>query len=158
MELASPEAIREQLHRFGMESTRLRAAVCRAAGIAESELDALEHLEASGPLTQRELGERLLLTSGGVTVLVDRLERSGWVRRRPHPSDRRAVVVEPAPGVLAQAPKALADFHTAIEQAAAEVAPEHREALAAFLMTVTGAAARTVTALEADRSKSRRQS
>jgi DNA-binding MarR family transcriptional regulator len=147
MQSTTPDSIRQLLHRFGMESTRLRAVVCRAAGIAESELDALEHLEADGPLTQRELGERLLLSSGGVTVLVDRLERAGWVTRQPHPSDRRAVVVEPAPGVLAKVPKALAEFHEAIERAAAAVAPEHRDALAHFLETVSGVAAETVAAL-----------
>ncbi len=150
MASANPGSIKQQLHRFGMESTRLRAAICHAAGIAESELDALEHLEESGPLTQRELGERLLLSSGGVTVLVDRLERAGWVRRRPHPSDRRAVVVEPAPGALAQMPRALVEFHEAIERAAAAVAPEHRDALEHFLETVSRVAAEAVAALRAD--------
>jgi hypothetical protein len=46
-----------------------------------------------GPLTERDLGARLLLTSGGVTVLVDRLERAGLVRRGRHPTDRRTTVV-----------------------------------------------------------------
>jgi DNA-binding MarR family transcriptional regulator len=153
MTTASPNSVKQQLHRFGMESTRLRAAICRSAGIAESELDALEHLEESGPLTQRELGERLLLSSGGVTVLVDRLERAGWVRRRPHPSDRRAVVVELAPGALDQVPEALVEFHQAIESAAARVAPEHRDALARFLEEVSQVAAETVVALRGTRSE-----
>ena len=147
MDTATPDSIRQQLHRFGMESTRLRAAVCHAAGIAESELDALEHLEADGPLTQRELGDRLLLSSGGVTMLVDRLERSGWVSRRPHPSDRRAVIVEPSENALAQVPTALADFHAAIERAASEIPVEHRKAAVAFLTTVSSAASEAVAAL-----------
>jgi DNA-binding MarR family transcriptional regulator len=151
MNPATPSSIKQQLHRFGMESNRLRAAICRAAGIAESELDALEHLEADGPLTQRELGDRLLLTSGGVTVLVDRLERAGWVSRHPHPSDRRAVVVEPSPAVLAQGPKALAAFHSVIEKAAKEIPAEHREAIAAFLETVSAAAADAVNELRHER-------
>jgi len=52
-----------------------------------------ENLEADGPLTQRDLGERLALTSGAITMLVDRLERAGWVHRRPHPGDRRYVLI-----------------------------------------------------------------
>lgn len=157
MASASADSIKDQLHRFGMESTRLRAAICRLAGIAESELDALEHLEAIGPLTQRELGERLLLSSGGVTVLVDRLERAGWVTRGPHPSDRRSVIVELAPSAMAQVPKALAEFHAAIEQAAAAVAPEHRDAVVSFLETVTATAAETVTALRSEQHPPRRR-
>jgi DNA-binding MarR family transcriptional regulator len=148
---ADPNSVKQALHRFGLERDRLRAVVCREAGITQSELDALEHLEADGPLTQRELGERLLLTSGGVTLLVDRLERAGWVSRRPHPSDRRAVVVELSPGALARVPKALADFHSAIEKAASEVSADDREAIAAFLETVASAAGKTVGELRGDK-------
>jgi DNA-binding MarR family transcriptional regulator len=155
MDSASTDLPAQLLHRFGLESDRMRVAICRAAGITVSELDALEHLELDGPLTQRELGERLLLSSGGVTVLVDRLERGGWVRRRPHPTDRRAVVVEPAPGALARAPKALADFHTAIELATTEATREQREAIASFLRAVTGAATRTASALQAEQDRPR---
>jgi DNA-binding MarR family transcriptional regulator len=153
MDTATPDSIKQQLHRFGMESTRLHAAVCRAAGIAGSELDALEHLEAGGPLTQRELGERLLLTSGGVTMLVDRLERAGWVTRRPHPSDRRSVVVELSENAFTQMPRALADFHAAIERAAGEIPPEHRDAIAAFLTSVSASSHETVSALLREREK-----
>ena len=63
------------LQRFGLQRDRMRAALARQAGISPTDLDALEHLEADGPLTQRDLGERLSLTSGAVTMLVDRLER-----------------------------------------------------------------------------------
>lgn len=49
---------------------------------------------ASGPLTPHEINAHLHLTSGSVTTLVDRLEQRGLVVRRPHPSDRRKVLVE----------------------------------------------------------------
>ena len=81
------------LQRFGLQRDRMRAALARRAGISGTDLDALEHLEADGPLTQRDLGERLSLTSGAVTMLVDRLEQAGWVHRRPHPGDRRYVLI-----------------------------------------------------------------
>src|SRR5579871_3580436 len=90
----SRERLAASLQRFGLERDRLRAALARHAGISETDLDALEHLEADGSLTQRSLGDRLCLTSGAVTMLVDRLERAGWVRRRPHPDDRRYTLIE----------------------------------------------------------------
>jgi DNA-binding MarR family transcriptional regulator len=44
-----------------------------------------------------ELAERLLLSRSGATRLIDRLEASGYVARRPDPADRRAkrVVLTP---------------------------------------------------------------
>src|SRR4051812_20299338 len=97
MASTSPAEVLAALHRFGLERDRFRAALVRELGTPLADLDALEHLEIAGGLTQRELGERLLLTSGGVTVLVDRLERAGLVRRGRHPSDRRMTVVEIVP-------------------------------------------------------------
>src|SRR3954464_13537612 len=147
--MPSPTAaqIRTQLHRFGLERDRLRAGLCRQAGIAQSELDALEHLEADGPLTQRELGDRLFLSSAGVTVLVDRLERSGWVTRAPHPSDRRAVLLELKRDALAELSEPLAAYHASVAAAARAIPGECREAVAAFLNAVSIDAAARAEAL-----------
>ena len=121
--------------------------MCRQAGIAQSELDALEHLEADGPLTQRELGDRLFLSSAGVTVLVDRLERSGWVTRAPHPSDRRAVLLELKRDALGELPEPLAAYHATVAAAARNIRGECREAVAEFLSAVTNDAATRAEAL-----------
>ena len=59
----------------------MRAALASDAGISATDLDALEHLEADGPLTQRQLGDRLSLTSGAVTMLVTGSNRRGGSRR-----------------------------------------------------------------------------
>jgi DNA-binding MarR family transcriptional regulator len=61
------------------------------------ELAALEHLSALGGLTPGELGHRLGLTSGGVTALAGRLIDAGYVRRAPHPHDRRMKVLTTTP-------------------------------------------------------------
>ena len=68
------------------------AAVARRMGLGLSEIAALEHLQG-GELTPTELGRRLYMSSGAVTALVDRLERAGYVERRPNPRDRRSSVV-----------------------------------------------------------------
>jgi DNA-binding MarR family transcriptional regulator len=107
--------------------------------MTETDLDALEYLEADGPLTQREMGDRLLLTSGAITMLVDRLEQAGWVRRRPHPADRRATLIELTAQAVDGAPPGLRNFHTRLEQAAASVEPAHRQALTEFLRGVAQA-------------------
>lgn len=129
------------LQRFGLARDKMRAALAKRARIAESDLDALEFLEAEGPLTQRELGDRLSLSSGAVTMLVDRLELAGWVRRRPHPSDRRYTLLELSPEANQAAPPELARFHRAVSSVAAAVPSRHRAAITAFLEEAAEAAA-----------------
>ncbi len=129
------------LQRFGLERDRLRAALARRSGIGATDLDALEHLEADGPLTQRELGDRLSLTSGAVTMLVDRLEAGGLVRRCPHPTDRRAVLVELSAQALEAIPEGLATYHAAVLRLARGVPAAHRHALVEFLTGAAEAAA-----------------
>jgi DNA-binding MarR family transcriptional regulator len=54
------------------------------------QFDILATLRFSEGITQRELAERLLVTKGNVCGVLDRLERVGWVERRPDPVDARA--------------------------------------------------------------------
>ena len=148
MPTTSPAELTAALHRFGLERDRFRTALVRALGIPLADLDALEHLELAGPLTQRDLGERLLLTSGGVTVLVDRLERAGLVSRGRHPTDRRMTVVELVPNPPVRDVPELEDYHRAARSAAEALPPAAREHLVAFLSTMTAnAAQRTLTML-----------
>src|SRR5215213_8872482 len=95
--VATPSELLRALRRFGLENDRLDAAVARRIGAPPVEFKAMDHLHDAGELTPGQLADRLGLTSGAVTALVDRLERLGWARREPHPTDRRSVVVRPAP-------------------------------------------------------------
>ncbi|MDT4968038.1 MAG: MarR family transcriptional regulator, and catechol-resistance regulon repressor [Acidobacteriota bacterium] len=58
-----------------------------------SDFAVLEALLHKGPLPVNEIGKKVLLTSGSITVAVDRLEAKGLVDRRAHGSDRRARIV-----------------------------------------------------------------
>lgn len=59
-------------------------------GLTPGEFAILEVLYHKGPLLLGEVQRRILASSGGVTYLVDRLERNGLVERRPCQTDRRA--------------------------------------------------------------------
>lgn len=76
---------------------RLRTVLAARCGLTAVESTALSHLALSGPLTQRHLGDRVGLSTGAVTGLVDRLERHGVCRREPHPTDRRSSYVTLTP-------------------------------------------------------------
>ncbi|WP_022883752.1 MarR family winged helix-turn-helix transcriptional regulator [Glaciibacter superstes] len=51
-------------------------------------------LAANGPSAQHVLATRLEMSARNVTGLVDALEAGGYVTRSPHPSDRRAIIVD----------------------------------------------------------------
>jgi MarR family transcriptional regulator, organic hydroperoxide resistance regulator len=59
-----------------------------------TDLQFLNLLELLGPLTPGVLAQCSGLTTGGVTVVLDRLEKSGYIRRVPNPADRRSVLVD----------------------------------------------------------------
>lgn len=67
----------------------------RRFGLTGSTFTVLMILDsAPGPLSPHELGERLLVTRGTVTGLLDTLQKLGLVNRVPHPVDRRMLLIE----------------------------------------------------------------
>lgn len=58
-----------------------------------SDFAVLEALLHKGALPVNEIGRKVLLTSGSITVAIDRLEAKGLVERRASPDDRRARIV-----------------------------------------------------------------
>ena len=66
--------------------------------LTTTEFGILEALHHKGPLLLGEIQRKVLVTSGGITYLVDRLVAKGLVKREPSPDDRRAryAVLTPA--------------------------------------------------------------
>ena len=62
----------------------------RRHDLTPGEFGVLEALYHKGPLLLGALREKTLVSSGGVTYLVDRLAERGLVEREPCPEDRRA--------------------------------------------------------------------
>jgi MarR family 2-MHQ and catechol resistance regulon transcriptional repressor len=65
----------------------------RSTGLGLTDFAILEALLHKGPMPVNAFREKVLLTSGSMTAAVDRLERTGWVRRGPAPDDRRTRLV-----------------------------------------------------------------
>jgi DNA-binding MarR family transcriptional regulator len=63
-------------------------------GVTRTDLRCLEILVRDRTASPGALGSALGLTSGGVTAMLIRLERGGFLRRVPAPGDRRRVTVE----------------------------------------------------------------
>ncbi|KIP18736.1 winged helix DNA-binding domain protein [Burkholderia sp. MSHR3999] len=76
-------------------------------GMQPGEFDVLATLRRGGApfaLTPTALYDALMMSSGGMTARIDRLQKAGWVERRPNPADGRGTLV-----ALTEAGRALID-------------------------------------------------
>jgi len=78
-----------------LENTRRRE-VADAVGMSFGRVRAIRRL-ARQPLSMREFAATMGIEAPNATVVVDDLEAAGLVRRMPHPTDRRAKLVEATP-------------------------------------------------------------
>lgn len=79
----------------GLTRRRIDEAI-QDLGVREGEFGTLSALRRVGPpyeLSPSQLTQHLVLSSGGLSLMLDRFERAGLVRRRPNPEDRRGVLV-----------------------------------------------------------------
>jgi len=81
------------LHTSLLMKGMLEDALVERAGLLFADNEALLHLEEA-PLRMSDIADRLILSRGGTTKVVDRLEEMGFVTRRPNSQDRRATIVE----------------------------------------------------------------
>ena len=70
------------------------------AGINLRDLQVMHLLQLHGPLTPRDLARWSCVTTGGMTVILDRLEKDGYVKRHANPADRRSCIVHLIPESL----------------------------------------------------------
>ena len=83
--------------------------IAAAYGLSHrGDLETLTELDLVGPLTPSQLAEDLLLTSGGMTVRLNRLQTTGLIERRPNPRDGRGVLIHLTPAGIDLARDALA--------------------------------------------------
>ncbi|MDB4914286.1 MAG: regulatory protein MarR [Gemmatimonadetes bacterium] len=86
---------------YGAVARHMEAEVARHE-LTSMEFGILEALHHKGPMLLGEIQKKILVTSGGITYLVDRLVTKGLVKRQECPSDRRAryAVLTPAGSAL----------------------------------------------------------
>jgi DNA-binding MarR family transcriptional regulator len=108
-------------------ATECYANVCRAAELlmglhnrytadahqlSPSGRQVLAVVEGAGqPLEPGVIAERLLITTGSVTSLLDSLEKRGLIRRLPHPDDRRKLLIDIEPAAQAIVDELLPALH-----------------------------------------------
>jgi len=137
-------SIQPQLHRLTLERQRFLSHLARRLSVTRTEFDSVEELRQRGGLTPGELSERLSLSSGSVTALIDRLERLGWANRERHPGDRRKVVLRLTAAGEEIAEQELGPLDLVIGKAAAGFPARERLIIERFLAKAADAAAELV--------------
>jgi DNA-binding MarR family transcriptional regulator len=82
---------------FGPSYLRWVKSRLQDRGLTYARMRLLGALHCGGPQIMSSISEGLGVTRRNVTALVDALEEEGLVRRQPHPTDRRATVIELTP-------------------------------------------------------------
>jgi len=93
-------------------------------------LEALHHL---GPLSLGELADKLLVTGGNVTYVMDRLEEQGLVFRERSPEDRRIITAKLTAKGKALIAQVFPGHRTYIESLARHLSLEEQEEMRALL-------------------------
>jgi DNA-binding MarR family transcriptional regulator len=89
-----PQDVLAGLRALSTEIDALDHVAAELFGLSPTDMRALDIVGLAGPISPTDLAERMGFTTGGITAVLDRLERAGYVRRIPHPGDRRRLVVE----------------------------------------------------------------
>ncbi|WP_420367043.1 MarR family winged helix-turn-helix transcriptional regulator [Curtobacterium sp. L1-20] len=123
----APQGVIGRLHRLAAHLTDEIVAVYAEHGLREGEFDVLATLRRAGAPFERhagELAESTMVTTGGMTKRLDRLEKAGLVVRRRSDTDARGRVVRLTPrgvGVIDDAVTA----HLANERRLLDLVPAH---------------------------------
>ena len=137
----------------------MHTAMAHHLGLGETDLAAMDQLVSSTtPLGPVELGYRLGIRSASSTVLVDRLEAAGHLRREPHPSDRRRVVLRASESARAEVRATLTPLLVAISDITARLDTTQATVVLSFLRDVTAAMAEFARSTAEPRARSPRGS
>jgi DNA-binding MarR family transcriptional regulator len=92
------ESLIAEVRKFLAGGILFNEKVAASVGLNSTDLQFLNLLELQEAATPGEFARWSGLTTGGVTVVLDRLEKAGYIRRQPNPADRRSTIVRPIPG------------------------------------------------------------
>ena len=112
-------------------------------GMTYPRMNLIHALAEEGPQIMSALRDRLGVSARNITVLVDGLEKEGYVRRVPHPEDRRATVIELTDDGRAAHRRVYARHADRAAALFAALPPADQQDLARILARLAGALAET---------------
>jgi DNA-binding MarR family transcriptional regulator len=89
-----------EMRKFIAAAIFFNAQAAEKVGIGLTDMQVVHMLQLYGPSTPGRLAVWTGLSSGGITVALDRLEKAGYLRRERNPSDRRSLIITLNPSRL----------------------------------------------------------
>ena len=124
------------IRRFIAGSIMFNQKVADRFGLHLTDMQCMNLLDLLGPVTPGRLAECTGLTSGGVTVMLDRLEKAGFVQRERNPNDRRSVLVRVNPRKLQKVNALYAGINTQLDAFLADTPEVELETILNFFSRV----------------------
>lgn len=115
------------------EMHRLNDAVGSQIDLLPADLGLLDLLARDGAMAPRDIVARTGIHPATLTGMLDRLERGGWLSRRPDPGDRRRIIVEAATGREAEVARIYAPMSKALKEICADYSDEELARIIGFL-------------------------
>lgn len=103
------------------------------SGLSPTEWKALELIQRLGPVAAGVLARESGLAPASVTALITRLERKGYARRVPNPSDGRSVLVEMVPDRLESGTRVFDDLLRSLHALYEEFSDDELRSIGRFL-------------------------
>src|SRR5215204_5205209 len=94
----------------------LLQAVTQRSGMNLTDLQCINILTSTGPITAGQLAEMMGLTTGAITGVINRMEKAGYVRRERDPNDGRRVIVRPVSEKVERAAGSLGSQDRVLEE------------------------------------------
>ncbi len=89
-----------EIRKFIASAIFFNSQAAEKVGLSLTDSQMIHTLQLYGPSTPTRLAAATGLSSGGVTVALDRLEKGGYIRREPNPADRRSLLIHINPARL----------------------------------------------------------
>ena len=138
------ELIRLETELWGAVDARLRA----GHDLPLSRFEPMQVIDRRRSCRVNDIAEDLGITVGGTSKLIDRIEASGYCRRRPNAEDRRSSIVELTPAGRQKLRQATESFEEELELRLGSVLPERSLALLAAALTKLRIAGEAVDGIE----------
>jgi len=127
----------EHIRAYGAADSAMQRRSEKTMRMNENDISALRYLlrahERGLTVGPRELAEYLGIQSSSITVLLDRLEKAGHIRREPSPFDRRALIIIPVVPTSELHKAILGDVCEELVEVASSLTPEDAETVVEFM-------------------------
>ncbi|WP_243719304.1 MarR family transcriptional regulator [Actinomadura sp. KC06] len=134
-------------------SVQLNSLIADHMGVVPSDFACLHALNRGGPATAAALADRVGLTPGSLSRMIDRLESAGLVQRHPDPHDRRKTLLQPTAEGIVRINDYYAGLNVRTREVLADFTDDQLDSVLRFVLAV-----QTGTQDEVDRLRSRTRS